>query len=505
MTEGRVVISETQALLAKESTVLSHSKKWPQHLAALLASLISMATGAVAGWSSPAIPYLQGHMGTEVTNPITDEQASWVGSIVTLGCLVGAIPAGTLSHKLGRRGFLLLLAWPLILGWLLIIYGENNVQQIYLGRFINGLSFGAVTVAVPLYNNEIAEDRVRGSVGVYLDLMLCVGILWSYVVGALSSLYWLSFSCCVIPVVFLLTFYWMPESPVHLLAQGKAEDAEMAIRWLRGARPHHQYDAGPELTKLQRLVDDAEDREKAQIKISDLATFREKLASFSFRSTTTKAVGIAFGLMTFQRLSGVSAVVYYTVDIFRGAGTSIAPTTATIIVGVVSVVASVTSACLVDRLGRRFLLILSDAVMAVSLAVMAVYFAYKESGVDMRALGWLPVVVICILYGIFRVGLGPIPWFMMAEVLPTEVKSWASSVVVCHTWICTFLVTKLFLVTVDYISFAYTFLIMSAIASIGLIFILLYVPETKNKSSEEIRDVISGKYKVIYTKLNNDT
>lgn len=88
-----------------------------------------MATGAVAGWSSPAIPYLQGHMGTEVTNPITDEQASWVGSIVTLGCLVGAIPAGTLSHKLGRRGFLLLLAWPLIFGWLLIIYGENNVRD----------------------------------------------------------------------------------------------------------------------------------------------------------------------------------------------------------------------------------------------------------------------------------------------------------------------------------------------------------------------------------------
>lgn len=105
-----------------------------------------------------------------------------------------------------------------------------QVQQIYLGRFINGLSFGAVTVAVPLYNNEIAEDRVRGSVGVYLDLMLCIGILWSYVVGALTSLYWLSFSCCMIPIVFLLMFYWMPESPVHLLAQGKAEDAEMALR-----------------------------------------------------------------------------------------------------------------------------------------------------------------------------------------------------------------------------------------------------------------------------------
>lgn len=66
-------------------------------------------------------------MGMPVDNPITDEQASWVGSIVTLGCLVGAIPAGTLAHTLGRRGFLLALAWPLILGWILIIYGENQV------------------------------------------------------------------------------------------------------------------------------------------------------------------------------------------------------------------------------------------------------------------------------------------------------------------------------------------------------------------------------------------
>ncbi|XP_054258380.1 facilitated trehalose transporter Tret1-like isoform X4 [Macrosteles quadrilineatus] len=487
MTEGRVVISETQALLAKESTVLSHSKKWPQHLAALLASLISMATGAVAGWSSPAIPYLQGHMGTEVTNPITDEQASWVGSIVTLGCLVGAIPAGTLSHKLGRRGFLLLLAWPLILGWLLIIYGENNVQQIYLGRFINGLSFGAVTVAVPLYNNEIAEDRVRGSVGVYLDLMLCVGILWSYVVGALSSLYWLSFSCCVIPVVFLLTFYWMPESPVHLLAQGKAEDAEMAIRWLRGARPHHQYDAGPELTKLQRLVDDAEDREKAQIKISDLATFREKLASFSFRSTTTKAVGIAFGLMTFQRLSGVSAVVYYTVDIFRGAGTSIAPTTATIIVGVVSVVASVTSACLVDRLGRRFLLILSDAVMAVSLAVMAVYFAYKESALNVHPKwSWVPVVSMCVYFYAFTIGLGTLPWFMVGEIIPREAQKWATSIAVIYSFTFSFVILKVYIIFSIVIGNSIIFGFFSVCCFIGVIFIYFCVPETRCKSPSNL-------------------
>lgn len=88
-----------------------------------------MSTGTITGWSSPAVPYLQGNMGLERLNPITDDQASWVGSIVTLGCLVGAIPAGQLSHWLGRRRFLLMLAIPLIIGWLLIIIGENHVRN----------------------------------------------------------------------------------------------------------------------------------------------------------------------------------------------------------------------------------------------------------------------------------------------------------------------------------------------------------------------------------------
>lgn len=102
---------------------------------------------------------------------------------------------------------------------------------------------------------------------------------------------------------------------------------------------------------------------------------------FSHRSTATKAVAISFGLMSCQRLSGVSAVIYYTVDIFRGAGTTLAPTTATIAVGLSQVAASATSALLVDKLGRRFLLLLSNVVMAASLAVMVLYSSYREQGI----------------------------------------------------------------------------------------------------------------------------
>lgn len=110
---------------------------------------------------------------------------------------------------------------------------------------------------------------------------------------------------------------------------------------------------------------------------------------------------------------------------------------------------------------------------------------------DVKAFGWLPVVVICLFISIFRAGLGPIPWFMIAEVLPTEVKPWALSAVVCYTWLCTFLVTKSFLVVVDTLGFSYTYLMMSSVATVGLLFFLYCVPETKNKTPQEIRELIS--------------
>lgn len=122
--------------------------------------------------------------------------------------------------------------------------------------------------------------------------------------------------------------------------------------------------------------------------------------------------------------------------------------------------------------------------------------------VDMQAYGWVPVVVICVFISLFRAGLGPIPWFMMAEVLPMECKSWATSVVVCFTWICTFFVTKLFVIIVDTIGFTYTYLVMSSVATVGLFFIIYCVPETKDKSSEEIRFIISGECKGGYGLLS---
>ncbi|XP_075228472.1 trehalose transporter 1-like protein [Lycorma delicatula] len=470
-------------------------QQWPQHLAAILASMIAMSSGCVAGWSAPAIPYLQGNLGNLDINPITDSQASWVGSIITLGALTGAIPAGKLAGVFGRKWFLIFLAFPLVFGWLIIIYGYRNVYLIYCGRFICGLSFGAVTVAVPMYNNEIASDNVRGVIGVYFDLMWCVGILWVYVVGAYTSFFWLSLSSCCMPIFFILTFICMPESPVYLLVSGDKEAAESSLRWLRRGK-NVESAVTAETIKIQRMIDEAQERSSKFddcAKVSDFKTFRMRI-KYIFGSTTAKAVIIGFGLMTFQRLSGVSAVVYYTVDIFRGANTTVAPETATIIVGVVAVVASSVSAIFVDRLGRKALLILSGIAMSLSLAVLTVYFILKSYGIKMDLMTSIPVIALCFFIAAFRIGYGSIPWLMAAEILPNEVKLWAYSFIVCFAWLLTFLVTKLYPILVNILGYHFVYGILCFINFLGVLFVLTLVPETKCKTSVEIQEELEKRF-----------
>ncbi|KAI5713558.1 hypothetical protein M8J76_001231 [Diaphorina citri] len=140
-----------------ESTPLIGSGKkggeqWRQYLASIL-----------------AIPYLQNNVvgAKRVAVPITDNQASWIASIITIGAILGSVPAGQLSYKFGRKWFLILLAIPSLAGWLMIMYAEHDVNLLILGRFTTGIAFGACSVGIPLYNAEISEDAIRGRVGVF--------------------------------------------------------------------------------------------------------------------------------------------------------------------------------------------------------------------------------------------------------------------------------------------------------------------------------------------------
>ena len=128
------------------------------------------------------------------------------------------------------------------------------MAPIFAGRFISGLAIGGTTVITPLYCEEIAEDKVRGALGVYMDLMITVGILWAYGIGVFDQYLWLSVSSCAIPVIFAASFAMMPESPVYLLSKGSTSKARESLYWLRGGG---DYDVQPELIRMQKLLEES--------------------------------------------------------------------------------------------------------------------------------------------------------------------------------------------------------------------------------------------------------
>lgn len=319
---------------------------------------------------------------------ITDQDFAWVGSFVTLGAALVCLFIGSVIQVMGRKLTMLLLIIPFTIGWALVTFA-TNISMLYVGRFLLGVSGGAFCVTSPTYTGEIAQSDIRGTLGSYFQLMLVIGVLFSYVVGLYSTVFALNLICASIPIIFGVIFVFMPETPSYLLSKGKKEAAAKSLRWLRG----NEYDFSQELAQLQEQQE--ADRNN---KVS--------LAAALSRRSTLKAIFISLGLMFFQQMSGINAVIFFTKDIFDAADTGIDSGIATIIVGVMQVISVFVSSIIVDRLGRRLLLIPSAAVMALCTILLGIFFYMKQQGNDVSALGWLPVASLCVFIILFSLGFG---------------------------------------------------------------------------------------------------
>lgn len=192
----------------------SKSKTLPQYIAALAAAGGALAAGVLLGWTSPAQKEL---VSDDYKFHISDEQFSWIGSAMTLGAACVCIPIGFLITIIGRKLTMLLLVLPFTLGWALLIWA-SNVEMMYAARFILGISGGAFCVTAPMYTGEIAHKDIRGTLGSFFQLMITIGILFVYALGAGLDVFWLSVVSGLIPLIFGAIFVFMPESPTYLVS-----------------------------------------------------------------------------------------------------------------------------------------------------------------------------------------------------------------------------------------------------------------------------------------------
>lgn len=314
-----------------------------------------------------------------------------------------------------------------------------------------------------------------GSLGSYFQLFMTIGILYTYSFGALESYSCLSAALVALTAVYLVGLLFIPESHVYLVRKGKITSAEKSLRRLRGPN----YNTQQEIGELRKAL---EESSRQKFNFGTL-----------FKRANLKAMIIAFGVMIIQQASGINAVIFFAGTIFTQAGSSLSSNVSSISLGVVQVIFTFLSGFLMDRAGRKILLLISIVVMGVCLGVLGSVFYLKEHGTDVSSYGWIPLSSLLLFIVVFSIGLGPIPWMLAGEMFSPEIKGFASGVAVSLNWIQTFLVTRFFRQLTIVIGGGFTFWIFTVVCVIGMLFVLLIVPETKGKSLQEIQDLLAGR------------
>jgi len=347
----------------------------------------------------------------------------------------------------------------------------TSVHILFVARLIHGFGVGFVMTACPMYIGEISSDDARGALGSFMQLFIVTGILYVYAIGPYVSYAVLQWACMAIAIVFAVTFFFMPESPSYFIAKGRREDAIEALKYLRGKSAAGVQD------ELQMTQANIEEAAKKQATVVDL--FKNK--------ANLKALIISAGLLSFQQLSGINAVLFFSTSIFNAAGGGMDPAISTILVGAVMVISSGITPLVADKLGRKIILLFSAGGMAISHAVLGYYFINKDP-----KLAWLPVTSLIIFVTVYCVGFGPLPWAVMGEMFATEVKAVASSIVASTCWILGFCVTFWFESLSEAIGAAWSFWIFGLFCVGAVAFILVVVIETKGLSLKQIQDKLNG-------------
>lgn len=392
-----------------------------------------------------------------------------------LAALAGGVIGGPLVDYIGRRKTILITALPFFIGWILI-GSANKVALILAGRALCGLCVGVGSLAFPVYLGETIQPEVRGTLGLFPTAIGNIGILVCYVAGKYLNWSHLAYLGSSLPIPFFVLMFMIPETPRWYISRGRTEEAREALQWLRG--------------KNAKI-----DGEMRDIALSDAEVeATESTMTDMFSRKYIRSILICIGLMAFQQLSGINAVIFYTVQIFKMSGSSIDDNLSTIIVGIVNFASTFVATGLIDRLGRKILLYISSVTLTVTLVILGTFFYVRDVLLmDVENLGWLPLTSVMVYLLGFSLGFGPIPWLMMGEILPAKIRGPSASLCTAFNWLCTFTVTKTFQNIIDGIGPCGTFWLFGSICFVGLFFVILFVPETRGKSLEQIENKLTGR------------
>ncbi|KAF1897844.1 hypothetical protein Lal_00032605, partial [Lupinus albus] len=507
-----------EALIGDQKESKGHP--WMVYFTTFVAVCGSYEFGACAGYSSPTQYAITNDLSLSL------EEYSLFGSILTFGAMIGAITSGPISDFVGRKGAMRVSSAFCVVGWLVIYLSEGPVT-LDTGRLATGYGMGVFSYVVPVFIAEIAPKDLRGALTTLNQFMIVAGVSVAYIIGTLLSWRTLALTGLIPAAVLLLGLFLIPESPRWLAKRGREEDFVAALQILRGI----DADISQEANEIQDYITTSDRLPKSNL-----------LELFQRRYLRSLTIGV--GLMLCQQLGGINGVVFYTSSIFELAGTSrisivvtafgdhqtflhgisclncgcgrncgngcgycdcdhcdrcdadcgrcgFPSTTGTILYACLQVVITGLGAVLIDKAGRKPLLLVSGSGLVTGCILTAVAFYLKVQQVSMGAVPALALTGILVYIGSFSIGMGAIPWVVMSEIFPINIKGQAGSIATLVNWFGAWLCSYTFNFLMSWSSYG-TFILYAAINVLAILFIVVVVPETKGKSLEQLQAVINA-------------
>ncbi len=432
----------------------------------ILISIVAAIGGLLFGFDTAVISGANTYI--KALFSLSSLMEGWMVSSVLVGCAIGAGIAGTLSDRFGRKKILLLTAVLFSVGGIGQALAPGLVWLIIF-RILCGMGIGMASMISPLYIAEVSPPHMRGRLVSLQQLAIVTGILLAYSSNSIiahmetiTNAYkwrWMLGIEIIPAVIFFFLLFFVPESPRWLTKSGNIEKAFSILARLAGSSV-----ATNEMNDIK-------------------ASLQQKKAKFSelFRPGIRMALIIGVSLAILQQFVGINTVIYYAPIIFNRTGAGAASAVgATVWVGVINFLFTLVAIWLIDKIGRKRLLIYGAIGMTVSLFMIGLLFAAKAF-----AGPWI-LIFILIYIASFAASFGPVVWVLISEIYPNRIRGRAASTATVSNWVSNFIVSLLFPVMLEGLGEPVSFWVFCAWCIISLIFVAILCPETKGKSLEEI-------------------
>lgn len=440
-----------------------------------LASVPFAVAATAIAWPSPTLPKL---LSGDAPVSLNLNEASWMVSLLYLGNFTSPIPAGYFANRFGPRTTLLYSGLIPIISWLLILFTTEPIV-LFIARFLIGFQFGIVSTIQPLYIGEISQPDIRGTLSTLNNFAFNAGSLFTFVIGPYVSYYTLIVVSLILPLIFVSSFPYMPESPYYSMMTGEMNQARESLFWLRGDLNRIELEL--ELDQIEKVVD---------TQMKKQGSFKDVFSTEASR----KAITISIVLSAVKRLSGAGVIqAFATVTLPQITFGVLNPNDCVLILGIVTILASFVATLIADKFGRKTLLVISCLGCSISMFAVSIWFFLKTNiGLNMSQSTFVPFIAYLCQTLSYNLACGPSGATTKGEMFPGNVKTKSSALATMTLGATSFLLNIFYLEVALWPGMYFNYLVFAVSCFLAIFFVIFYMPETRGKTLQEIQDILGG-------------